>query len=313
MKKILLLLCIAGSCLCARSQNFSLSSATVTTGGTVTLTADRETDLDHWTAISTVTTAQFNSNVTITISNVTLYQSPSSPTVITLTVKNSGTQAATVGLVINGSTNTGSGGPAIGDGDQSLQINPTPPSVFHSSAESGPFIDQSCGSGSLGTTVTYNVPAGKYTSTVSQGAADQLAKNDVAANGPGFANANGQCIPVFAKLVGVFRAGDGSHVIASFYSDAGCTVRLPLPSTLNITVTWFEYVNTTDNTTTGVSMVYTVPQGSSTLDIGHREFWLTNPVLSGAIKTSDQVASVALQPGANYTLEANTGSFMHDN
>ena len=51
----------------------------------------------------------------------------------------------------------------------------------------------SCSPGYIGTYVTYPVPAGKYSSYISQLAANQLAINDVNANGQAYANnpANG--------------------------------------------------------------------------------------------------------------------------
>jgi hypothetical protein len=52
---------------------------------------------------------------------------------------------------------------------------------------------KSCASGYSGSQVTYNVPPGEYSSTTSQAAAQQLATNDLNANGQNYANANGTC------------------------------------------------------------------------------------------------------------------------
>jgi hypothetical protein len=65
--------------------------------------------------------------------------------------------------------------------------------VYDSVAKSGTFTRNNCGSGYNGTSVTYTVPAGAYSSTVSQAAADALAQADVNANGQAFANQNGSC------------------------------------------------------------------------------------------------------------------------
>ena len=55
-----------------------------------------------------------------------------------------------------------------------------------------------------GSAVTYSVPPGKYSSTVSQPAADLLATNDINANGQNYANANGTCcLPVFTFANGI--------------------------------------------------------------------------------------------------------------
>ena len=63
--------------------------------------------------------------------------------------------------------------------------------------ESGTY-QRSCPSGQVGSYVTYTVPAGKYTSYISQTDANQQAMNDVTANGQAYANnpANGgTCTP----------------------------------------------------------------------------------------------------------------------
>jgi YD repeat-containing protein len=63
--------------------------------------------------------------------------------------------------------------------------------VFYNAANSGVFT-KVCPNGELGTQVTYLVRAGKH-SAATQTAADQLAWDDIAANGQAYANANGTC------------------------------------------------------------------------------------------------------------------------
>lgn len=65
--------------------------------------------------------------------------------------------------------------------------------TFTNSVQNGIF-SKGCSTGSTGSSVTYTVPAGQYTSTISQQDADNQAKNDVIANGQNYANANGSCI-----------------------------------------------------------------------------------------------------------------------
>lgn len=65
--------------------------------------------------------------------------------------------------------------------------------VFVSSEQSQSFTKNNCASGETGSTVVYTVVAGKYSSTVSQVAADAQALADIAANGQAFANNNGTC------------------------------------------------------------------------------------------------------------------------
>lgn len=65
--------------------------------------------------------------------------------------------------------------------------------TYYNVQQSGQFTRSNCGSGYLGSTVTYTVPAGTYSAS-SQLAADQLALNDVTTNGQAYANTNGSCI-----------------------------------------------------------------------------------------------------------------------
>ncbi|WP_099711038.1 DUF5977 domain-containing protein [Flavobacterium sp. 9] len=65
--------------------------------------------------------------------------------------------------------------------------------TFTSIAKSGSFTKNNCSGGAVGSAVVYNVPAGRYTSTTSQAAADALAQTDVNNNGQAYANTNGTC------------------------------------------------------------------------------------------------------------------------
>ena len=68
--------------------------------------------------------------------------------------------------------------------------------VYKNVAKSGTFTRENCGAGFTGSSVTYNVAAGIYSSTLSQVDADNQAQADVNANGQNFANANGSCTAV---------------------------------------------------------------------------------------------------------------------
>lgn len=64
--------------------------------------------------------------------------------------------------------------------------------IYYNAAQSVT-LTKSCSTGYVGTSVTYTVPAGKYSSTVSQAAADAQATADINANGQNYANTNGTC------------------------------------------------------------------------------------------------------------------------
>jgi hypothetical protein len=65
--------------------------------------------------------------------------------------------------------------------------------LYYSSAQSASFTRNNCSENGVGSSVVYSVPAGKYSSTVSQADADSKAQNDIAGNGQNYANANGTC------------------------------------------------------------------------------------------------------------------------
>lgn len=65
--------------------------------------------------------------------------------------------------------------------------------TYRSSEASGVFTRENCSSGYAGHTLTYVVPAGAHTSTLSQAAADALARANVDSNGQAYADANAGC------------------------------------------------------------------------------------------------------------------------
>jgi|GEM_PF-594772 len=72
--------------------------------------------------------------------------------------------------------------------------NSCPLNTYFSAQQSQTFTKNNCASGGAGSSVTYTVPPGQYSSTVSQAAADQLAANDISTNGQNYANSNGSCV-----------------------------------------------------------------------------------------------------------------------
>lgn len=91
---------------------------------------------------------------------------------------------------------------------------PPVPTIYKSAAQSASFARSNCTCGSP-TSVTYSVAAGKYTSTVSQAAADAQATADLAANGPAYANANGVCTPVAVLKLLVTINSDGTYTVTT--------------------------------------------------------------------------------------------------
>jgi hypothetical protein len=78
--------------------------------------------------------------------------------------------------------------------EKGLIVTPLPPpTVYQSAAYSETAIKNNCDTGSSGTEVTLTADEGKFTSTLSQAAADQLAINWVRENKQDYANVNGSC------------------------------------------------------------------------------------------------------------------------
>lgn len=90
--------------------------------------------------------------------------------------------------------------------------------TYKSIAQSATYTRNNCAC-STGSQVTYTVPAGKYTSTVSQAAADALAANDMTTNGQLYANNSGTCSPTVILSIPLkngtsfYLYSDGSGIV----------------------------------------------------------------------------------------------------
>ncbi|MEF9478456.1 DUF5977 domain-containing protein [Chryseobacterium sp. 1B4] len=91
--------------------------------------------------------------------------------------------------------------------------------------------------------MVYTVPAGKYSSTISQAVVDQTALDDIAANGQYYANANGLCNSTtycslsFNSSIGISGGGSASVTTNAMYkvsfgfSSGSNSVNLPWTTT----------------------------------------------------------------------------------
>lgn len=80
------------------------------------------------------------------------------------------------------------------------------PIVFYSAEKSKEFIRTNCGPGTTAGTAIYKVVSGKYSSTISQEDADQMAVNDLLANGENYANINGTCTSYVCTITPTYLA-----------------------------------------------------------------------------------------------------------
>jgi hypothetical protein len=146
--------------------------------------------------------------------------------------------------------------------------------VYYNTAISQSFTPAcSIGYGYSGAAIPYNVPAGKYNSTVSQADANAKAQNEINTNGQASANTHCALLPVYARLT-VINIWDGpryrnADLLISFYSDAAGTQPVPV-SNLHVSIQKNDYgnpqggysvtANGTTATQTGVVLIARNPQ-----------------------------------------------------
>lgn len=94
-----------------------------------------------------------------------------------------------------------------------------PAGTYYNDVQSGTFTKNNCTSGYTGGSVTYTVSPGKYSSTVSQAAADQQAIDEINANGQSYANSNGSCYTSCS-----FVMEYGFNYVTSGFSSSGSSV-----------------------------------------------------------------------------------------
>jgi hypothetical protein len=82
------------------------------------------------------------------------------------------------------------------NGQNYANVNATCALLYYNIQESQSFTRNNCGANFTGGTVTYTVPAARYSTTAGQTAANQLALDDIAANGQNYANTNGSCTAI---------------------------------------------------------------------------------------------------------------------
>lgn len=136
--------------------------------------------------------------ITVNGPSITQMYNPTSktPTKFTVTLSSSYPAAVTVKLAFEvqliSYPNSGSSVTKVLY--HTVTINPRPaPTVYHSEGASQKATRNNCGTGFSGWAILYEVPAGKYTSTISQEDANKKAWQDVADNAYTYANQNAAC------------------------------------------------------------------------------------------------------------------------
>lgn len=223
------------------SQTLIPSPQTVENNGTVTLTASDEFPHAHFGSITyqpnftSTSSPAAGYGVYLNLTDLTYSQSYSqvsnTPSKFTFKISNSTDKNITVTLYFNCNIiNSNTGGANSFQKSVTITVKPTAPvqTTFYNAALSRTFVKNNCDANTIGSSVTYTVPANKYSGST-QADADSKAQNDINANGQNYANANGQCLQRFynTEVSGTFTkqcdvGSTGSQVIytvpASKYS-----------------------------------------------------------------------------------------------
>lgn len=85
--------------------------------------------------------------------------------------------------------------------EYTYNYKPNSVALYHNAAVSKIFRNLTCDSNSVGSPVTYAVPANQYTSTISQADADYQAEIDLNTDGQALANANCICMSINCPVV----------------------------------------------------------------------------------------------------------------
>lgn len=101
--------------------------------------------------------------------------------------------------------------------------------VYYNTVQIGSFSKNDCVTGS-GSTVVYRVPAGKYTSSVSLAAANQLAQDEINANGQDYANTIGTCVNDI--MLNIYNLSNDPMIIRLWKLDTGETYFHTIPSNM---------------------------------------------------------------------------------
>lgn len=200
MKKLILLISMCIYCFAQTTiaQTLTTNATTINSGGTVTVKGSGENNSVYYIAeqgdyINSVT--PYNTNASIYFSSAVYYNSSTNaPTTFQYIFTNTSTVVLTINFCVRVLPYDNVNLKTLPQQTFcfTIKVNPAA-STYYNSATSANFIRNNCGTGSTGSTVTYNVPANQYNSNVSQADADSKATADLNANGQNYANTNGTC------------------------------------------------------------------------------------------------------------------------
>ncbi len=237
-KNIFILFAMILSCLNGFSQTLTPSPASVTTGGTVTVTAAGESVFRNYKGSLSTNNLEFvtvpaGQNIYLKVDNITQTQVfndlGSKPSIFTFKVTNSSPQSIQLTLPLTGVLqSTFTPFPEIVNPAYkqtiTITVKPTATTPVPNEYKSVPFT-RSCGPGLQGSVVYYTVPAGTFTAATLD-AANALRDADIAAKGQNNANLHGTCLIVYTNPTAI----SGSFVRDNCGSNS--TPGAPVPYTI---------------------------------------------------------------------------------
>lgn len=160
---------------------------------------------------------------------------------------------------------------------------------LQSVAQSGTYTKATCGTGFGGSNVTYTVPAGIYSSTISVSDANLKAQADVAANGQNYANENGTCSAIVNVAIKGYNAKGTDYKIKMVNNATAVIYYFNLPTGTSVAQTLGEVP----------SGIYTVsfvpnpsPVSSATFNINGVLMTGVSVVFNNMVLTTGVVASM---------------------
>jgi YD repeat-containing protein len=127
------------------------------------------------------------------------------------------------------------------EGHTNANSNSSATCTFYNAAKSITANKNNCGTGKGGSAVTYTVPAGTYSSTISQSNADLLAQNNISLNSQTYINANGTCSPETYSV----SMDDYDSVMSKIWLSASCNSASHIERTISVTIRYQYQVNKT--------------------------------------------------------------------
>jgi len=223
----------------------------------------------------------------------------------------------------------------LDNGQNNADANGSCALIYYNAAQSQTDSSQTCAEGYVGGGVTYTVPAGKYSSIISQADADQQAINEIAANAQAYTNAHPVCVintspdwtwletsPTYCSSV---NGDTPAHLIVfetdlnpnsptynqTRWSDVGPQDACPANTYYNASQSGNFTKNNCSGDSTGSTVTYTVAPGiyNSTVSQAAADQQATNDINTNGQNYANANGSCIVNANISY---ANSRAFQYD-